>query len=589
MAATTASRVTTTSSVKRERRISIGREMQVHTTPGSNVSKLRHLFEASKSATTTTTQPVPARKPIKPLNRTTPAPTTNGIGTKAPPTITSSVKPSNTAYLKQNAPKNQELNSNIKPNATEELNSSITDKSVDPHKRFALALKKFERSSSQEQLDEPPQTVKSPSPTHKKYSPPSSPPAKKPFSRNVPPSSDSGKENKPIRIEATSISTTKRSPDYNPYRPQLHGGDHYDHSEPEVITDYHPTNSNESSPTRDISKNRKNNSYNVNLENERLSPKTSPRRSPSHLSSPNHAASDIIALQRNVDLSKELNLELEGSGDSHSEGDTRSPSSPFSPLSKKFPAHGNQSESHEIRRGFRKYSQEPEEEKVTSTESESTHTSMSDVTVEEREVFITPKTVELTEECPPSRLDNLSSEDIEFVDAIPDPDIPDDHDDTFQSDSMEDLQKEAMLQEALRGVSYESDNSPQRESRSQKMAIALSMDETNVDDDDELYEEEEEGEESEYTDQDISKALEDSTEDVKYSGVDLNTQRFIELSDTGLEDESMEAMDEENSADDTVDSERQVSVLCMENTAFCPRNHGDHRPKHCTPACLKVT
>ena len=127
---------------------------------------------------------------------------------------------------------------------------------------------------------------------------------------------------------------------------------------------------------------------------------------------------------------------------------------------------------------------------------------------------------------------------------------------------MEDLQKEAMLQEALRGVSYESDNSPQRESRSQKMAIALSMDETNVDDDDELYEEEEEeGEESEYTDQDISKALEDSTEDVKYSGVDLNTQRFIELSDTGLEDESMEAMDEENSADDTVDSERQVSVL----------------------------
>ncbi|XP_072048094.1 uncharacterized protein [Amphiura filiformis] len=336
MAATTASRGTN-SSVKRERRISVGREMQVHTTPGSNVSKLRHLFEASKPAPAT--QPAPVRRTTKPPTRT--IPTTNGIANKAPTATTTSTTttttPSNTAYLKQITPKTQELNSNIKSNVPEQLNTSITDKSVDPHARFAFALKKFERSSSQEQLDEH-------SPEHKKPSPPTSPPPKKPSSRGGSVSSDGEKENKPIRIEATSISTTRRSPDFNPFPQQLSGGSggRFTSSGPAVITDYHSeTNSNESSPTRDLSKNRKNNSYNANLENERLSPKTSPRRSPPHLTSPNHTASDIIALQRNVDLSRELNLELEGSVDSQSKGDRRSPSSPLSPLSKQFPHMGN--------------------------------------------------------------------------------------------------------------------------------------------------------------------------------------------------------------------------------------------------------
>ena len=533
--------------------------MQVHTTPGSNVSKLRHLFEAPKPATAT--QPGPVRR-TKPLNRS--LPTTNGIANKAPSATTApATSPSNTAFLKQNAPKSRELNSNIKSNVSEELNSSITDKSVDPHTRFAFALKRFEKKGGTEQLDEQ-------STTHKR-SPPSSPPPKKPFSHDGPPSSDGEKENKPIKIETKSISTTRRSPDYNPFPVQL-GGGHGSPKSPTVISDYHSshkgTNSNESSPTRDLSKNRKNNTYNANLENERLSPKTSPRRSPPHLSSPNHSASDIIALQKNVDLSKELDLELEGSGESQSEGDRRSPSSPLSPLSKKFPSHGkSEPEVHEVRRGFRKYSQEPEEEKITSTESESTHTSMSDVTVEEREVIITPKTVAVEECAAPMRLDNISSEDIEFADAIPEPDIPEDEDDTFQSqeDSMEDFQKEALLQDALRGYN-ESDNTPQRvviggtSSRSAKMAIALSLDESNVDDDDEY---DEEGEESEYTDHDISKGLDESTDEVKsYDvGVTVNSQRFIQLTDTGLEDESMEAMDEENSADDTVDTDTQVSPL----------------------------
>lgn len=610
MATSATSRVpnSTTSSVKRERRVSISREMQVHTQPGSNVSKLRGMFEGSKSNAPPPVSTVTARRP-KPvaIRTTTAAPVVpNGVignktstynVTKKMPTnsvinktstnsvinktttnagTTTANLPSNKAYLKQHtAPKVLELNSFIKLEKDPKLNVSITDKTVDPHTRFACALNRFKKSSSIEQLDQI-------SPTHEsdaKIVPGS--PAKKAFNATATQQSSStgNKENKPVTVNASST-TAKRPTTVNV-------GSHVAPDVNVITTDNNhkqETNSNESSPTKgDLSKNRKNNTYNANFENERLSPKTSPRRSPVH---GNRSASDLIALQGSVNLSKELNLDLEGShDDANARNERLSPLSPRSPvpLSKKFIVHGhNDGEALEtthpqMRNVFRKYSQEDnledDDKLAPSIGSGSTHTSMSDVTVEEREITITPKTAETVEAClPSSRLDNTSSEDIEFADYAIGPDDEcrplDTSDISFQSPSMEDLQK-AALQEALRPVSSYSEQSDDDpiSGIDDRRKIALSMDATAIDS--ESYEEED----SMYTDQDISKCLEDeegdSTEDVvKYGGGEEESPRYIELvDDTGPEDESMEAMDEENSADDTdTQVSLQVYTCCLSVT-----------------------